>query len=136
MPKNRGNLPRRTSETIAKVPDVVDYNNETPKFCLRHLQPGFDVQGLSQAKRAAFAVALQKRATMTWQQIIFGDRHGLGTEKLSKGAIKPTVPIAFQDREYFLALRYEGMLPMVGARVKDVLHILWVEPEFGDLYNH
>jgi hypothetical protein len=86
----------------------VGYNDETPKFCLRQLQPGFDVLGLAQTKRAAFAVALQKRAAMTWHEIRSADRHGLGTETLPKGAIRATIPTAFRDRENFLVLRYEG----------------------------
>ena len=35
-----------------------------------------------------------------------------------------------------MVLRYKGKLPMAGIRVQDVLHILWIEPHFGDLYDH
>jgi hypothetical protein len=32
--------------------------------------------------------------------------------------------------------RYDGRLPMGGIRVRDIYHVLWIEPEFGRLYDH
>ncbi len=113
-----------------------DYDSETPKFCLRYLQPGFDVNALADDGRAAFAIALAKRAQMTWREITLADRHGLGSEFIPARQIKPAIPEAFQDSERFLVLRYHAKLPMAGVRVRDVLHLLWIEPRFNDLYPH
>jgi len=46
------------------------------------------------------------------------------------------MPTGFEDAEQFLVLRYSGKLPMAGVRVRDVYHILWIEPNFGHLYDH
>jgi len=35
-----------------------------------------------------------------------------------------------------MAFRYMGKLPMLGVRVREVFHLLWVERQFGDVYDH
>jgi hypothetical protein len=132
----RGTPPKPIGGTVADVPPVRDHNRDTPKFCLRHLQRGYDVDNLPKDKRAAFAVALQRRAAMTWQEIVMAPRHGLGTENVSRSSIRASIPLAFQDAEEFLVVRYDGMLPMAGVRAGSVFHILWIEGNFGDLYDH
>jgi len=42
----------------------------------------------------------------------------------------------FQDQDKFMVFRYYGKLPMAGVWVADVYHVLWIEPEFGKLYDH
>jgi len=73
---------------------------------------------------------------MTWKQIKLADRHGLGSELVPAAQIRPSVPAAFEDREKFLVLRYNGTLPMVGVRAEDTFHILWIERNYGDVYDH
>jgi hypothetical protein len=100
------------------------------------LQPGFDVAALDQAGRASFGMALHDRRAMTWTQIILSGRHGFGTEMIPTGQLKGPIPPAFRDEDKFLMLRYRGKLPMGGVRVADTFHIIWLEPQFGDLYDH
>ncbi|MBV9140097.1 MAG: hypothetical protein JO115_04140 [Pseudonocardiales bacterium] len=61
MAKNRGQRPApRSSAELIRPPEQVDYDQQTPKFCLRHLHPDFDVRSLrDESKRADFAMALQ-----------------------------------------------------------------------------
>lgn len=73
---------------------------------------------------------------MKWRDILLAPRHGLGSEFIPAGQIKAPIPEAFQDRDRFLVLRYNGKLPMGGIRINDVFHVLWIEAAFGDLYNH
>jgi hypothetical protein len=42
----------------------------------------------------------------------------------------------YGDAKEFLVMRYDGLRPMVGIRSNDVFHVLWIENEFGDLYDH
>lgn len=35
-----------------------------------------------------------------------------------------------------MVFRYDGKLHMAGVRVRDVYHVLWIEPEFNSLYDH
>jgi hypothetical protein len=94
------------------------------------------VESLPKERRAAFALSLQKRAQLTWQQIMMADKYGLGTEKLPAASIKASIPAKYQDAKEFLVMRYDGFRPMAGVRSNDVFHVLWIENEFGDLYNH
>lgn len=131
---SRGPLAERTP--IKAPPDPGDTNKHTPRFCLRHLQPGFDVDALTLSQRADLATALAKRSRMLWQDIIRADRHGLGLETLPSKAIKPDLPTQFRDQLKFMVLRYSGRLPMVGVRTADTFHIVWIEAEYGQVYDH
>ncbi|MGX7681870.1 hypothetical protein ACSMXN_23555 [Jatrophihabitans sp. DSM 45814] len=52
------------------------------------------------------------------------------------GQLRAAAPAAFSGEERVLVLRYDGKHPMAGVRINDVLHLLWLEPKFGDLYDH
>lgn len=117
-------------------PRPINFDKVTPKFCLRHLHNAYCVESLPVEKRADFAMALQHRSRMTWAQIKLADRHGMGTEKIPAKRIKASIPAEFIDSDSFLVLRYSGNLPMVGIRVQDVFHVLWIECEYGQLYDH
>lgn len=70
MAKNRGNRPK-ASPNAFEVPAVrVDYDDESPKFCLRFLRDGFDVHALEARRQAAFAKTLQKLASSRWKDLI------------------------------------------------------------------
>lgn len=138
MGKQRSTPPKAANRPaeINAPPAPPDPNQQTPRFCLRHSQTGFDVDKLSKDQRADFAVALHKRARMTWREIILADKHGLGLETMPRKSIKPKVPAQFEDTEKFHVLRYSGKLPMVGVRLLDTFHIIWIEAAFGDVYDH
>lgn len=135
-PAGRKNRPVHTNAKIASPERPPDYNAETPKFCLTHLQPDFDVEALDAEGRAAFATALHKRSKMTWTEILRSPRHGLGSENIPVSQLKVNLPVVFEGQEKVLVLRYHGKLPMAGVRVNDVYHLLWLEPEFNTLYDH
>jgi hypothetical protein len=135
--RNRGGPPPQPIRgTVADVVPVRDHNRSTPTFCLHHVQPGFDVTNLDKAARAAFALSLQQRAKMVWRDILMAPRHGLGSENLPRAVIKAPIPARFEDADEFMALRYSGKLPMVGVRSGAVFHIVWIERQFGELYDH
>ena len=135
--KNRGTRPSAPSGKLRPEPSPPsDLNDETPKFCLNYLRPGFDVHALDSDAQAAFAKTLQKLASSKWKDLITAPRHGQGSELIHKNSIKAPIPGRFQDQEKFLTFRYKGKLPMSGVRVGDVYHILWIEPTFGQLYDH
>lgn len=35
-----------------------------------------------------------------------------------------------------MAFRYHGKRPMLGVRINEVFHVLWIERQFGDVYAH
>ena len=136
MGRNRGKTPKAVTGTVAAVPTPHDFDQDTPKFCLRHLQNDYDVNNLTQSGRAAFAVALQRRSALTWTQLLMAPKHGLGKEFMPKEQIRAPIPPAFADADRFMVFRYDGTLPMAGVRAGNVFHILWIEKQYGDLYDH
>ena len=135
-PKNRGKRPQPSRGTFPEPGAPPDYDDQSPKFCLNFLRDGFDVHALDVAGQAAFAKTLQKLACSKWKDLITAPWHGQGTELIPASQIKAPIPLQFEDQDKFLVFRYDGKLPMAGVRVRDVYHVLWLEPEFGRLYNH
>jgi hypothetical protein len=134
--KNRGKRPKPSKGAFGVPAEPVNHDDESPKFCLHFLRTDFDVHALDARRQAAFAKALQKLASSRWKELITAPRHGQGTEQIPRGQIRAPIPLQFQDQEKFLVFRYDGVLPMAGVRVRDVFHVLWIEPEFGRLYDH
>lgn len=134
--KNRGRRPASARGAFPQPETPPDYNSETPKFCLNFLRPGFDVHALDTAGQAAFARTLQKLASLRWVDLITAPRHGQGTEFIPRARIKAPIPPRFEGEDRFMVFRYHGLLPMGGVRIRDVYHVLWIESEFGYLYDH
>lgn len=132
----RGSKPPRATGRVPEGPAPRDYNDDTPVFCLHFLRSGFDVQALGAQRQAAFARTLQKLAATKWKDLITAPRHGQGIEMIKAAQIKPPIPLRFQDEPKVMVFRYDGLLPMAGVRVRDVYHVLWIEPEFNRLYDH
>ena len=83
-----------------------------------------------------FANAVFLRKNLTWNEIKRAGRHGLGTEKISKDAIKEATPkFITEEIDTYLVFRYNGLKPMVGYRQRDVFYILWFDSDFT-LYDH
>ena len=135
--RDRGRRPLAATGKLREPPESLpDFNEETPKFCLHHLHEGFDVQALGQDGQAALAKTLQKLSASRWKELVTLPRHGQGTEFVPAAQIKAPIPAKFRSESRFMVFRYHGLLPMAGTRVRDVYHILWIEREFNDLYNH
>ena len=130
--KVKGRKPKTLD--IAKSQETLDYDKHPPIFSLERVQAGnYCFSKLDDENKASFAEAMFRRKTMTWSDIIRSDRHGLGTEKISRAAIKaPTDSVAHGD---FLALRYKGKNPVVGYRQKNIFFVLWFDHNFS-LYDH
>lgn len=134
--RRRGKRPKPSRETLPQPEPPTNHDDATPKFCLHHLCDEFDVPALDARQQAEFAKTLQRLSHLQWKQLISTHKHGNGSEFIPRQSIRAAVPPAFQDRDRFLVFRYDGNLPMAGARVADVFHILWIEPRYGRLYNH
>lgn len=138
MARDRGRRPKAAGDGSPVRPPTTpdDHSTGHPKFCLRFLQRGFDVENLDRDQRAEFAVTLQQRASMTWSQLHQAARHGQGYELIPRQRLRAPVPAVFADRDKFHVFRYSGRLPMAGVRANDVFHIVWIEARFNELYDH
>jgi len=134
-----GNKPLRKAGKTPNLEGPVQPANTDglpPRFCLHHLQRGYGVKELEKDQQAALILTLAERAQMTWHQISHSDRHGAGSEQIHSNSITCGIPKVFADRDKFLALRYMDLLPMVGVRIGDTFHILWIAQNYGQVYRH
>lgn len=108
-----------------------------PVFAFDKMQDGtgFSVNCCDDTNRSAALRRLFLLSKMTWSQIQNAPRHGLGTEKIARSAIKAAIPLAVTEDVTFLALRYSGKAPMVGYRDGRTFHVLYLDHNFS-LYDH
>jgi hypothetical protein len=106
-----------------------------PCLSLRHLQNGYGVEELSPAQQAAFLVKWARRSAFTWKELTTHQKHGLGSEQLPSYMIKRNPPeVLAQDK--YMVLRHEGNQPFVGYKIGDTFYVLWIEANYGDVYDH
>lgn len=110
-------------------------NFDYPIFCLRHMNKYFHLDQCTDDEKVKFIDRLQKLSSMTWQQIQLAPRHGLGTEKISRDAIKAGIPTHITPDISFYALRFDGKKPFVGYKSQFIFHIVYIDRAFS-LYNH
>lgn len=122
---------------LVKSVEPINYDQLPPVFSLEKIQQGkYCLSRLDQEHKAMFSEAIFRRKSTSWNEIKRLDRHGLGTEKISKSFIKAAIPkFITEDVDDFLVFRYKGMNPMVGYRQRDVFFVLWFDHDFT-LYNH
>ncbi len=120
-----------------KSQEPPNYDKHAPIFSLERLQTGsYCFSVLDQEHKAMFAEAIFRRKSLTWTEIKKAPKHGLGTEKIPKDAIKAPMPsFITEEVDEFLVFRYHGKNPMVGYRQKDVFFVLWFDHNFT-LYDH
>ena len=118
-----------------KIPSENSTGLDYPIFCFRHLQ----TTTKSDFKfYAEFIERLNKISNLTWNQINVADRHGFGTEKMPVNQIKPQMPkFVTPEITHLLVFRANGdKRPFLGLRKESVFHIIFIEEQFGDVYDH
>jgi len=135
MPIRNPHGSNRGTRITARESSAGSTDGLTPIFCLRHLQDPFCVTSCQQDEQAAFAVTLRRLSEMTWAQIRNAPRHGLGTEKIDRSALRAPIPGGITEDVVFLAIRFNGKAPMVGYRSGQTFHIVWLDRAFT-LYPH
>jgi hypothetical protein len=111
-----------------------------PKFCFKYLvnepkedpkdRPGF---------YAEFIVRMKKLSNLGWNSIDLADRHGFGYEKipLARIKIKNMPSIIAPEVTNLTVFRATGdNRAFLGIRIEDVFHIIFIEENFGDVYDH
>ena len=80
---------------------------------------------------------LKTLSELGWKAIEVSGRHQYGMEKIPRGQIKPSVP-SFVTKEVplFVFRSTGGNLPFVGVRQGKIFQVIFIETEFGDIYNH
>lgn len=107
-----------------------------PSLFLGLLEKGWCLEELSAEAGHSFAKSWQKRSRFTWAELASHGKHGLGSEKLPLNKIRPAAPRILGDEKEVLVFRYMENLPVAGIQFGDVFAPLWIEREYGDLYDH
>ncbi len=96
---------------------------------------GWSINCCQPDDRAQLAAKLFQLSQASWMQIRQAPRHGMGSEKITRGQIKAPFPNAVTEDVTLLAFRYAGMKPMVGYKDGRTFHVLWLDWNFT-LYDH
>lgn len=109
-----------------------------PIFCFKHLQSPRKNKKRDNKLFFQLIERLQKLSELGWEEINKSDKHGYGTEKLPTAQIKPSLPtFVSPDVKELVVFRANGAnKPFLGIRNKNIFHILFIEENFGDVYDH
>lgn len=111
--------------------NVIDY----PIFCFKHLiiKPKEDHKFYTD-----FIIRLNKLCNLGWNEINKSHKHSFGTEKIPTYKLKPALPAFISpDIDSLIVFRANGdNRPFLGIRKDNVFHIVFIEENFGDVYDH
>lgn len=121
---------------VSFPPTITVEAREYPVFCFRYLHKEYGINSCTQQQKAALLEKIDKWRNMTWDEIRLAPRHGLGYEKIARSSIKPPMP-AFVTNEvdHLLALRFDGMAPILVQRRNFVMHLIFIDPKM-ECYKH
>lgn len=123
-----------------KVTDTDKKQDCYPIFCFKYLmnEPKRDPAGKA-GFYAEFIARLKKLSNLGWNAINVSDRHGYGYEKISIKDIKPKnfPSIITPEIKDLLVFRATGdNRAFLGIRSNDIFHIILIEENFGEAYEH
>jgi len=108
-----------------------------PIFSFEHMAGGngYSVECCNDDHCAALSKRFFLLSKKTWLEIKQAPRHGIGSEKIARRSIKPAIPNSVTDDVELIALRYNGLHPMVGYRDGRVFHVIFLDHTM-DVYPH
>lgn len=111
----------------------IDY----PIFCFKHLQD-VSIKGCDADVYLSLINRIRKLENLGWNEINKSSRHSYGHEGIPISEIKPSLPsFVSEDVEKLYAFRYTGNnLPFLALRNGNILHVIFIETKFGDIYDH
>lgn len=112
---------------------LIDY----PVFCFKYFQKEC-LKSCSESQIKNFFDRLQRLGELGWKEINKSGRHDYGWEMLPTDQIKKKLPsFITPDISRLMVFRYNNdNYPFVAHRNGNILHILLIEANFGDVYDH
>jgi hypothetical protein len=134
------------NDTKSKIKDIPQDNNiyrdsikNYPKFCFKYLQETSIKNSKNHKFFIDFLFRLKKLSELGWNEINKSPKHSFGTEKISIEKIKQKqLPeIITPDVKKITVFRADGSnKPFLGLRTDDIFHVIFIEANFGDIYEH
>lgn len=121
---------------------IRDYAIQKPLFSFEYLCVNFinTTHNCSRNPRLFmdFVVRLQKLSELGWKEIRKSSRHGFGTEQIPIDKIKPQRPSCVtRDINELTIFRADGSKHVFAGFMRhNVFFVLFIESNFGDLYDH
>lgn len=131
----RNNTPKISEEIIQSVYNNVNY----PLFSFKYLKDTSIKKCKDYTFFFNFIMRLQKLSDLGWDEIRISKKHSFGLEKIPQHKIKPDVKLPkFITPEMDLdVFRASGdNHAFVGFQKEKIFCILFIEANFGDIYNH
>lgn len=108
-----------------------------PLFSFRHLQEVSFTDCKSYSFFVNFLIRLRKLSQLGWKMIDQSSRHGFGLEKIPQGILRHRLPQEITPEVPIFAFRATGdNHPFVGFREGKIFHIIFIESQFGEVYQH
>ena len=123
-------------------PDVASTKteNDSPVFCFKYLQDNSLKNCQNTERLISFFQRCRKLGQLGWKEINKSHRHSFGTEKIPIKGLKPqldNIPIITPEIKELTVFRYTGdNRPFLGIRRENVFHVIFIEIDFNDIYNH
>ena len=115
--------------TKISAPELIEIESfNHPIFCFKHLHKDHNLDKCIDDEKRALIEQIVKLSQLTWNDIQLSRRHGLGSEKIRRKSIKPSIPVFItEDVDFFLALRYDGKKAMIGYRNRFIFHLIYID---------
>lgn len=112
---------------------LIDY----PLFSFKYLQKvSFDGDVKTKFFQD-FLLRLKKYSDLGWKQMAVEKRHDYGWEYLSHDRMKHQLPTAVTPEVQLMVLRSSNdKRAMVGFREWNIFHVIFIEANFNDIYEH
>src|SRR5215217_8347129 len=109
-----------------------DYDQETPVFCVRHVDGAYCITACSEEQKASFLQTIRALSQITWRQILLASRESkYGSEKLPQTAIGRPKPRHLTADQSLIAIRFWEKCRMVGYREREIFRIIWFDCDYS-----
>jgi hypothetical protein len=136
MSKFNKNIPIKQGRKFEIKPSVEMPDYDYPIFCFKHLHNNHNLEKCTDDEKKSLMEKVVQLSQMSWLDIQNAPRHGLGTEKIDRNALRPACPsFITDDVGFLLALRFQGKKPILGHRDRFIFHVIFIDRDFT-VYKH
>jgi hypothetical protein len=123
---------------IVKSQNIIEIQNfEHPIFCFKYIHNNYSLEQCNDSQKVSFIDKIIMLSSITWDLINKNNKHKLGYEKMPISELIPSCPAFITpDVKHLLVFRYHGLKPFLGHRNRFIFHIIFIEREFGEVYEH